>query len=95
MEIAERLRAGMTSINSVITFAVIPALPFGGVGNSGFGRIHGADGLREFAWPHAIVAQQAPAPLILQSFGRNPVLTKALLTAVRLRYGRRGRSLEH
>ncbi|MGI8722699.1 MAG: aldehyde dehydrogenase family protein [Geodermatophilaceae bacterium] len=89
MEIAGRLRAGMTSINSVITFAVIPALPFGGVGASGFGRIHGADGLREFSWPQAIVAQQAPGPLILQSFRRNPVLTKALLAAVRLRYGQR------
>ena len=89
MEIAGRLRAGMTSINSVITFAVIPALPFGGVGASGFGRIHGADGLREFSWPHAIVAQQAPGPLILQSFRRNPLLTRALLLAVRLRYGRR------
>ncbi len=89
MEIADRLRAGMTSINSVITFAVIPSLPFGGVGASGFGRIHGADGLREFAWPHAIVEQQIPAPLILQSFERSSVLTKALLAAVRLRYGRR------
>jgi len=96
MEIAQRLRAGMTSINSVITFAVIPSLPFGGVGASGFGRIHGADGLREFSWPHAIVAQQTPGPLILQSFGRSTVLTKALLSAVRLRYGRRRRSsLEH
>lgn len=95
MEIADRLRAGMTSINSVITFAVIPSLPFGGVDASGFGRIHGADGLREFSWPHAIVAQQAPGPLILQSFARSALLTKALLTAVRLRYGRRRARLEH
>ena len=92
MEIAQRLRAGMTSINSVITFAVVPSLPFGGVGASGFGRIHGADGLREFAWPHAIVDQQLPGPLILQSFRRSSVLTGALFAAVRLRYGRRPRS---
>lgn len=92
MEIAARLRAGMTSINSVITFAVIPSLPFGGVGASGFGRIHGADGLREFCWPQAIVDQQAPGPLILQSFGRSRLLTGALLLAVRLRYGRRRRA---
>ncbi|MDQ4038237.1 MAG: aldehyde dehydrogenase family protein [Actinomycetota bacterium] len=91
MEIAQRLRAGMTSINSVITFAVIPSMPFGGVGASGFGRIHGADGLREFSWPHAIVDQQVAAPLILQSFGRSSVLTGILLRAVRLRYGRRAR----
>ncbi len=36
----------MTSVNSVLTFASVPALPFGGVGDSGFGRIHGEDGLQ-------------------------------------------------
>ena len=40
-QLAGKLRAGMTSINSVIAFAGIPSLPFGGVGDSGFGRIHG------------------------------------------------------
>ena len=49
MEIACRMRSGMTSVNSVIAFASDPELPFGGVGDSGFGRIHGEDGLREFA----------------------------------------------
>jgi aldehyde dehydrogenase (NAD+) len=47
-ELARRLRSGMTAVNSVISFAAIPALPFGGVGASGFGRIHGPDGLKEF-----------------------------------------------
>src|SRR3954452_24004763 len=36
-----RLRSGMASVNSVLSFAGFPALPFGGVGESGFGRIHG------------------------------------------------------
>src|SRR5690348_14558132 len=30
MELARRVRSGMTSINSVLTFAGMPALPFGG-----------------------------------------------------------------
>ena len=46
--IANRLRAGMTSINSVMAFAGIPTLPFGGIGDSGFGRIHGDEGIREY-----------------------------------------------
>ena len=36
------------------TFASVPALPFGGVGDSGFGRIHGEDGLKEFTRAKAI-----------------------------------------
>ena len=51
MDIARRMRSGMASVNSVIAFAGVPALPFGGVGDSGFGRIHGADGLKEFTSP--------------------------------------------
>ena len=48
----------MTAVNGVITFAAIPSLPFGGVGDSGFGRIHGADGLKEFTYAKAIARQR-------------------------------------
>jgi succinate-semialdehyde dehydrogenase/glutarate-semialdehyde dehydrogenase len=60
--IARALRSGMTSINSVLTFAGMPSLPLGGVGESGFGRIHGPDGLRELARPKAITRQRFPCP---------------------------------
>ena len=71
MAIARRLRAGATSVNGVLSFAAISALPFGGVGASGFGRIHGADGLREFTYPHAIARQRYALPgMALLSFGR-------------------------
>ena len=53
-DLAHRLRTGMTSINSVISFAGVPTLPFGGVGDSGFGRIHGPDWLREFTYAKAV-----------------------------------------
>src|SRR5665213_31161 len=41
--LARRMRSGMTSVNSIMTFAMVPGLPFAGVGESGFGGIHGAD----------------------------------------------------
>ncbi|WP_167762367.1 aldehyde dehydrogenase family protein [Blastococcus sp. CT_GayMR20] len=70
LDLARRMRSGMTSINSVITFASVPALPFGGVGDSGFGRIHGEDGLREFTRAKAITRQRVALPVNLTSFNR-------------------------
>ena len=67
---AENLRTGMVSINSVLGFAGVAALPFGGVGESGFGRIHGADGLREFTRPKAVTRQKFKAPLNLLTMER-------------------------
>src|SRR6516162_2261481 len=58
MAAGRSLRSGMTAVNSVIAYASVPSLPFGGSGDSGFGRIHGADGLREFSRPKAITRQR-------------------------------------
>jgi NAD-dependent aldehyde dehydrogenases len=90
MEVARRMRTGMTAVNSVISFAGIPALPFGGVGGSGFGRIHGADGLREFARPKAISRQRFALPgMNLTSFTRSPAELDRLIRLVTFIHGRR------
>jgi acyl-CoA reductase-like NAD-dependent aldehyde dehydrogenase len=89
MELARRMRAGMTSVNSAIAFATVPALPFGGVGDSGFGRIHGADGLREFSRAKAITRQRFPAPMPLTSFDRKPASVDLLVKAMTAVHGRR------
>jgi acyl-CoA reductase-like NAD-dependent aldehyde dehydrogenase len=69
--IARRVRSGMTSVNSVVAFAGVPALPFGGVGESGFGRIHGPDGLKEFTFAKAITRQRFKPMMQLTSFARD------------------------
>ena len=69
--IARRVRSGMTSVNSVVAFAGVPALPFGGVGESGFGRIHGPDGLKEFTFAKAITRQRLKPLMQLTSFARD------------------------
>ena len=79
----------MTSVNSVIAFASVPALPFGGSGESGFGRIHGPDGLREFTRAKAITRKR-PLPVAnLTSFGRTDKDMKTVLSLVTLLHGRR------
>jgi len=88
MEIARRLRCGMASVNSVIAFATIPALPFGGIGESGFGRIHGPDGLKEFTTAKAIARKRFDLPVPLTSFRRPAVATRVLLAVVRGLHGR-------
>jgi acyl-CoA reductase-like NAD-dependent aldehyde dehydrogenase len=87
-EIAAQLRCGMVAINSVISFAGIPSLPFGGVGDSGFGRIHGEDGLREFTRPLAVARQRFALPIATTSFRRGARATAALLGVVRFLRGR-------
>ncbi len=89
IELARRMRSGMTSVNSVLTFAFIPGLPFGGVGESGFGRIHGPDGLREFSRAHAITAQRFALPVNMTSFNRPKAATEVLSRAMKLLHGRK------
>ncbi|MBX7160450.1 MAG: aldehyde dehydrogenase family protein [Acidimicrobiia bacterium] len=61
-QMADRIRAGMTAINSVMTFSTISALPFGGVGESGFGRIHGDEGIKEFTLTKSTAEQRFALP---------------------------------
>ncbi len=67
-ELANRVKAGMTSINSVVAFAGITSLPFGGVGESGFGRIHGDEGIREFTRIKSTAEEVFSLPLAVTSF---------------------------
>ncbi|WUW20170.1 aldehyde dehydrogenase family protein [Streptomyces sp. NBC_01463] len=66
--VAARLRAGVVSVNSVLGFAAVPALPFGGSQDSGFGRIHGEEGLRAFTAVQSTTVQRFTPPIALTSF---------------------------
>ncbi|MFF8414414.1 aldehyde dehydrogenase family protein [Streptomyces omiyaensis] len=66
--IAARLHAGAVSVNSVLGFAAVPALPFGGSRESGFGRIHGEEGLRAFSSAQSMTVQRFAPPIALTSF---------------------------
>ncbi|WP_199511716.1 aldehyde dehydrogenase family protein [Nucisporomicrobium flavum] len=89
VRIARRLKAGMVAVNSTLTFVGMATLPFGGVGDSGFGRIHGDDGLREFGVPKSITVRRGPSLLPSMTFERTPAQVRRIVKAVKLLYGRR------
>jgi acyl-CoA reductase-like NAD-dependent aldehyde dehydrogenase len=87
-DLARRLRSGMTSVNGVISFAAIPALPFGGVGDSGFGRVHGPDGLKEFTFAKSVARQWMNPAMALTTFDRTPRTDALFAGLIRVLHGR-------
>ncbi|MGV9674907.1 aldehyde dehydrogenase family protein [Nocardia sp. NPDC003482] len=87
-ELAERIRTGVVTINSSMTYAGIPSLPFGGVGEYGQGHAHGEAGLREFSRTLAIARKQYRAPVNLSTFDRHPRHLRIARLIFRLRHGR-------
>jgi aldehyde dehydrogenase (NAD+) len=85
--LAAKLRAGMTSINSVMGFAGIPSLPFGGIGDSGFGRIHGDEGIREFTRVKSTAEQVMASPLNMMSFRQSNEMPSRVRKMVNQLYG--------
>jgi hypothetical protein len=87
--VAGRLECGAVCINNVLVNAGHPALPFGGVKGSGFGRYHGPEGLLAFVQPQAVFEQVGRRPRELHWFPYGPDLEGITADLVRLRYGRR------
>ncbi|CAN5922174.1 aldehyde dehydrogenase family protein [soil metagenome] len=85
--VAAKLRAGMTAINSVMAFSGIPSLPFGGVGDSGFGRIHGDEGIREFTRVKSTAEQVMSIPMNMLTFRQPKDMTKRLKGMIKQLYG--------
>ena len=87
-QIASKLACGMVSINSVFLFAAIPSVPFGGVKDSGYGRIHGAEGLLEYTYARTVVKTRFKIPLKFTSFKRTKLSEKVLTTLIKRLHGR-------
>jgi aldehyde dehydrogenase (NAD+) len=85
-KIAAQLHCGMVSINSVFTFAAMGSMPFGGVKESGMGRIHGPEGLLEFTYPRSVVKPRFNLPLEFTSFKRTAFADKVITTLSRIRH---------
>lgn len=86
--IAAQLQCGMVSINSVFSFAAVASVPFGGVKDSGYGRIHGHEGLLEFTYPRTVVSQKFQIPLAFTTFKRTKFADTVIKRLIKLLYGR-------
>ncbi len=87
--LATGLEAGNVCINDCIVSYAVTGLPFGGVKNSGMGRVHGAEGLREFCHVKAVLGQKrVPAMNELWWFPVPRHLAATAIAAMRLRFGR-------
>lgn len=53
-----RVRAGMTCVNDAVVNGLVAGLPFGGVGESGYGSVYGDNGLREMTRPRAVLVDR-------------------------------------
>ena len=89
-KIASQLHCGMVAINSTFSFAAIPSVPFGGVKDSGYGRVHGPEGLLEYTYPRTVVRTRFNIPLHFLSFKRRPKDDKLVIKATKILKGRLG-----
>lgn len=79
--VAERLEAGTVTINDAVTPIGHASAPFGGTKASGFGRIHGIHGIREFVQTQVEQTRHAGGfrPQLFPYSQRIPTLLKAYL----------------
>ena len=91
-DVVERFSTGAISVNDALATALLPGLPFGGVRSSGFGRLHGDAGIREFAVPKAVATSRLAAMpgLTGSMFGSVRPSASQLAAALRVLWGRGG-----
>lgn len=90
--IADRITSGNVAINGFVLHAAVPTLPLGGTKQSGFGRVHGPDGLREFAYSRSCTETLVRLPLPLTSFRRGPKVDRLIGTVIEQIHGRAGQA---
>lgn len=85
--IASALGVGSVMINDVLINYGVPGVPFGGRKGSGFGVVHGDDGIREFARPRGLIEPRVRLGAEPYWFGGRLTQVRWARAAVRMLHG--------
>lgn len=83
--IARRLRAGVAYVNDCLVSYAAPAVPAGGLGYSGFGRVRGVAGLEEMSRTHAVLVDRLGLRRELWWFPHRAGVARLLAAALAVR----------
>jgi acyl-CoA reductase-like NAD-dependent aldehyde dehydrogenase len=84
--LADRIESGNVCVNDTIVSYAVVGLPFGGVKESGIGRVHGAEGLREFSQSKSILIDRFNMKRELWWYPLPKGLGNQMIRMMRLRY---------
>ncbi len=85
--VAHHVEASSVVINDTIAQFGVPMLPFGGIKQSGYGRIHGREGLMQFTRPYAYAVGAPPPSWDIATILRKPGHYKAGAAVMRMAFG--------
>jgi acyl-CoA reductase-like NAD-dependent aldehyde dehydrogenase len=90
-QLASAIDAGGVNVNDVMLGAAMAAVPFGGIKDSGYGRLQGIEGFRAFSQSKAVTQDRVPGMKPMMSMmlhmPRQPS-AKLLQRALKLLFGR-------
>ncbi|HEU5077219.1 MAG TPA: aldehyde dehydrogenase family protein [Polyangiaceae bacterium] len=61
--LARRIEAGSVVVNDVASDIASPEVPFGGIKRSGYGKVHGIEGLRSMCYAKHVSTNRTPLPV--------------------------------
>ena len=84
--ISRPIKAGTISFNDVLTNYGIADLPFGGMGLSGMGKVHGKEGLRAFSHQKGYMSNRIQLKSEFWWFKRSKKFGKLLRKWIKFQY---------
>jgi acyl-CoA reductase-like NAD-dependent aldehyde dehydrogenase len=85
--VARRIEAASIVINDTISQFAVPMLPFGGIKESGYGRIHGKEGMMQFTRPYSYAVGNPPIEWDIATQMRKPGNYKLGATLIHVLFG--------